>query len=318
MDQSLISIAFYNVENLFDTIDNKHTLDRDFTPQGKKKWGPYRYQLKVKKIGKAISKIGNSKCSLPPVLVGLAEVENKNVIEDLIKSDDLQYLPYDYIHYDSPDERGIDVALLYNKDEFTVLESKPIPTLVHEKNGVRDYTRDVLYVKGILNDEIVHIYVNHWPSKRNGYDETRAKRIEIAHMIHSEIKLIDEENPKVIIMGDFNDNPNDDSIKEHLTSNGIINPSALLYLDGLGTSKFYGEWMLFDQILISRNFVTSKKLKFKDVHIFDEDFLKNPLGRYKGEPFRTYTGRYYLGGYSDHFPIYALFEKNSKTQQSTL
>lgn len=311
MDESLISVAFYNVENLFDTHDSKHTLDRDFTPKGKKKWGPYRYQLKIKKIGKAISKIGNSDCYLPPVLVGLAEIENREVLQDLIKSDDLQYLPYDFVHYDSPDERGIDVALLYNKNEFQVIESKPIPVLIHEKNGVRDYTRDILYVKGILNEEILHIYVNHWPSKRNGYDETRAKRIEIAHMLHAEINQIDEENPNIIVMGDFNDNPNDDSIKGHLTTNGIINPSALLFLEGKGTSKFYGEWMLFDQILISNNFITNEKLKFKDVCIFNEEFLKNPKGRFKGEPFRTYSGRYYLGGYSDHFPIYSLFKKKT-------
>jgi predicted extracellular nuclease len=309
MDESLISVAFYNVENLFDTEDNKHTLDKDFTPKGKKKWGPYRYQLKVKKIGKAISKIGNSKCYLPPVLVGLAEVENKNVLDDLLKSDDLQFLPYDYIHYDSPDERGIDVALLYNKNEFKVLESKSIPVLIYEKNEVRDYTRDILYVKGILNGEIVHVYVNHWPSKRNGYDETRLKRIDIANMLHSEIAQLEEENPKIIIMGDFNDNPNDESIKGHLTSNGIINPSALLFLDGQGTSKFYGEWMLFDQILISNNLVQDKKLQYKDVHIFKDDFLLNPKGRFKGEPFRTYSGKYYLGGYSDHFPIYILLER---------
>lgn len=313
MLHSQISIAFYNVENLFDTNDDKNTLDREFTPKGKKKWGPYRYQLKVEKLGKAISRIGEDSLQIPPVLLGLAEVENSTVLEDLIHSDSLQFLPYKYVHFDSPDERGIDVALLYNSKVFLPLESKAIPVIVHDSKNTRDYTRDILYVSGKLNNETVHIYVNHWPSKRSGFDETRRKRIEIAQLLHQEIANIGEENPKIIIMGDFNDNPNDDSIQKHLVTKHFQNPMLSLYNEGKGASKFYGKWMLFDQIILSRNFFSEKKYEylFKKALIFDAPFLTNPRGRHKSEPFRTYTGKYYQGGYSDHFPVYIVLEKKT-------
>jgi predicted extracellular nuclease len=311
MTLSPISIAFYNVENLFDTKDSPHTLDREFTPKGKKKWGPYRYQLKIEKLGKAITRIGEDHSQLPPIFIGLAEVENSTVLDDLLKSDALQYLPYDYVHYDSPDERGIDTAFLFNKDQFEVLKSKAIPVIVYDSNNVRDYTRDILYVKGKLNDEIIHTYVNHWPSKRSGFDETRKKRIDIAAILHQEINSIEEVNPKIVIMGDFNDNPDDDSIQKHLVNENFTNPSLSLYRNGQGASKFYGIWMLFDQIILSNNFLkpTESKLKFESAHIFNPPFLTNPRGTHKLEPFRTYSGKYYQGGYSDHFPVFILLKK---------
>lgn len=313
MTESLISIAFYNVENLFDTEDTPHTLDREFTPNGKKKWGPYRYQLKVEKLGKAISRIGEDHCQLPPAFIGLAEVENSKVLDDLIQADSLQYLSYNYAHFDSPDERGIDTALLYNTEVFELQDSKAIPIIVYDSQKVRDYTRDILYVKGILNNETVHIYVNHWPSKRSGFDETRLKRIQIANILHQEINSIDEEDPKVIIMGDFNDNPEDDSIQKHLVNDNFINPSLALHQKGEGASKFYGVWMLFDQIILSKNFFKPNHNShiYKSAHIFNPPFLTNPRGRHKSEPFRTYTGKYYQGGYSDHFPVYVLLDNKA-------
>ncbi|WP_139957438.1 endonuclease/exonuclease/phosphatase family protein [Flavicella sediminum] len=310
MNSELISCAFYNVENLFDFTDNKYTLDREFTPKGKKKWGPYRYNLKVQKIGKAIASIGNDYCKLPPVLIGLAEIENAGVLDDLLKSDAMQWHPYQYIHYDSPDERGIDTALLYNKDIFEVLETEALTVLLYDNYNVRDYTRDILYVKGKMYDEIVHVYVNHWPSKRMGQSETKAKRITIAELLRSHIDKLEEENPKILVMGDFNDNPSDTSIDRHLAISPLTNPMLGLYKKGLGSSKFYGKWMLFDQILISENFIsdTDSRLNFEKAAIYNKEFLMNPRGRYKGEPFRTYTGKYYQGGYSDHFPVYILLK----------
>lgn len=313
MTISPLSIAFYNVENLFDTENSPHTLDKEFTPKGEKKWGPYRYKLKIEKLGKAITRIGENHSQLPPVFIGLAEVENSTVLDDLLKSDALQYLPYDYVHYDSPDERGIDTALLFNKDQFELLESKAIPIIVYDSSNVRDYTRDILYVKGKLNEEIIHIYVNHWPSKRSGFDETRKKRIEIASILHQEINNIEELDPKIVIMGDFNDNPDDDSIQKHLVNSNFRNPSAALYQSGQGASKFYGKWMLFDQIILSVNFYDGQPntFSFQTAHIFNAPFLTTPRGRHKSEPFRTYSGKYYQGGYSDHFPVYVLLKKQA-------
>lgn len=307
MNTSQISIAFYNVENLFDTADGVHTLDRDYTPKGKKKWGPYRLNLKIQKLGNTISKIGYADA---PALVGLAEVENKTVLDALIYSEKLKDHSYQYIHYDSPDERGIDVALLFRSTYFEPISSKAIPVVVFDSKNVRDYTRDVLYVKGKLKGELVHIYVNHWPSKRAGHEETQQKRIAIANLIHEHIATIDTPNPKIVILGDFNDNPTDKSIQNHLATNGIQNPMLDLYNQGIGSSKFFGKWMLFDQILLSSHFFESDKsqLSFKEAKVFNADFLTNPKGRQKGTPFRTYYGKYYLGGCSDHFPVYVLLE----------
>ncbi len=317
MENTLFSIAFYNVENLFDYNDSKKTLDKDFTPKGKKKWGKYRYDLKIKKIGKVISEIGTQKTPQPPSIIGLAEIENKTVLEDLVNSEYLQNLNYKYIHYDSPDERGIDVAFLYNTKDFCLIESKAIPVILYEKDATRNFTRDILFVKGILHGETVHIFVNHWPSKRNDYNEAVPNRIQLANLIHENITAIKDIDPKVIIMGDFNDNPNDVSIHKHLCKNNFTNPMLDLYKKGHGSSQFYGVWMLFDQIVLSNNFFSNTATTlFKEAAVYNESFLTNALGKFKGTPFRTYTGKYYLGGYSDHFPVYIILEKSIKKPQT--
>jgi len=149
----LNTISFYNLENLFDTIDDPNTLDDDFTPKGRKKWSLRRYKKKLYKLGKTIAEIGNSETQNPPVLVGVAEIENQQVMEDLLATEHLVNIKYDYVHYDSPDERGIDCGLIYHKDHFEVLHSEPIALLLYEENGRRDTTRDILYVKGKLNKE---------------------------------------------------------------------------------------------------------------------------------------------------------------------
>ena len=311
MNKDLFSIAFYNVENLFDYLDNHQTLDREFTPSGKKKWGPYRYNLKIQKLGMAISKIGKEETGDAPFLIGLAEVENKKVLTDLVDSNYLKQYPYDFVHYDSPDERGIDTALLYRKDCFEVLDSKAIPVLVF--NGkVRDFTRDILYVKGKLNNEIVHVFVNHWPSKRLGSDYTKAKRMEVAGLLLNEMKQLNS-NEKVVVLGDFNDNPTEPSMQKLIDEGNLHNPMKDLFQQGLGSSKFYSDWMLFDQILFSNDLKNnpSETMHFKSAHIYKDPYLMNPKGRFKNEPFRTYTRSFYQGGYSDHFPVYAIFKKKS-------
>ncbi|WP_025742185.1 endonuclease/exonuclease/phosphatase family protein [Aquimarina pacifica] len=308
------TVAFYNLENLFDTKDDPYTLDEDFLPDSEKKWNQKRYQKKIFKLGTAISNIGFLKTRKAPVLIGVAEAENKAVLEDLIQSKHLKEKQYGIVHYDSPDERGIDVGLLYQKEYFEVIHSENIPVLVNNPDGNRDYTRDILWVTGNLNQEEVHILVNHWPSRRDGAEGTAYKRIAAAKKNREIIDRITSENEdaKIIIMGDFNDDPSCESVRKHLVKHDLFNPMERLLTRYRGTTNYRGQWNLFDQIIFSHNFHKYEKGKhtFSDAKIFDPDFLKVYKGRYKGTPFRTYGGRKYNGGYSDHFPVFVRLQHN--------
>lgn len=314
-NNSLHTIAFYNLENLFDTIDNQDTLDDDFTPNGSRKWTPKRYQRKLSKLAKTIEEIGHEAAKLPPVLVGVAEVENETVVQDLLATDPLKAYNYHYVHYDSPDERGIDNALLYNRDNFEVIGSEAIPLLVYSPSGQRDTTRDILYVHGILNGEEVHVFVNHWPSRRNGEVETDYKRITAANTINEYMVGIEEsiENPNYIVMGDFNDDPSSASIQTLMSRNKLHNPMETLTSPYRGSANYRRSWSLFDQIIVSHNFFNYEKgtHSFSEANIFDESHLTEFKGKYKGNPHRTYVGRRYMGGFSDHFPVYVQFKYNS-------
>ena len=302
------TIAFYNLENLFDTKDDPHTLDDDYTPRGFKKWKDDRYRSKVKKLAKAISRIGEDEKSSPPVLVGIAEVENDKVVEKLLKSKYLRDLPFDFVHFDSPDERGIDTALIYNTDNFEVIQSQTLPLLIENEDGDRDFTRDILHVHGRLNGEEMHLFVNHWPSRRDGEDETKHKRIEAARTILRRLNALSDspESLHVIIMGDFNDDPNSESIQVLMDSGWFINPFKKLLSPNSGSANYRGNWSLFDQIILSHSFlnIESGTHSFQKAAIFSPRFLKEWKGKYKGNPFRTFVGKKYIGGYSDHFPVY--------------
>jgi len=310
---NLYTIAFYNLENLFDIYDDPDTLDDDFTPEGKKKWDAKRYNRKLKKLSSVISQIGTDTSFTPPVIVGLAEVENLQVVTDLVNTEALQEYNYGIAHFDSPDERGIDVALIYQKKYFEFIDSETVTLYLYQEDGERDYTRDVLLVKGKLNGELVHFMVNHWPSRRKGTKETEQRRIKAAalnHEIITKIKLATE-NPKIIIMGDFNDDPTSKSIKQHLVTNEFYNPFESIIDKGQGSLRFNDDWFLFDQIIFSRNFFDEqhKTHVFKQAEIFDDHFLKEWKGKRKGNPFRTYIGKWHQGGFSDHFPVYITLEK---------
>lgn len=313
--QSLHTVAFYNLENLFDTIDDPNTLDDDFTPQGFKKWTPKRYRNKVHKLALTISEIGSESTTRPPALVGIAEVENEMVVQDLISSGPLKDLDYGYVHYDSPDERGIDTGLLYHKEFFEVLYSEPIPLMVYNLEGERDTTRDILYVHGKLNGETVHLFVNHWPSRRDGDVATDYKRLEAAKTIKSKMAHIESEheNPNYIIMGDFNDNPDSKSIQWLLKDTNLYNPMEKMGSPVRGSANYKRSWSLFDQIIVSHNFFNYEKgtHSFAHANIFDEHALTEWKGKYKGTPYRTYAGRKYIGGYSDHFPVYIQLKYNA-------
>ncbi len=306
-DTNHYTVAFYNLENLFDITDDPKTLDDDFLPDSEKKWNRKRYEKKIFKLGTAISNIGFSKTRKSPILLGVAEVENKKVLEDLVNTKHLKNKDYGIVHYDSPDERGIDVGLLYQKQHFEVVHSETITVLIDSQKGDRDYTRDILWVTGNLNKEEVHILVNHWPSRRDGADLTSYKRVAAAEKNREIINKITSQNAdaKIIIMGDFNDDPSSESIK-HLVQGDLFNPMERLLTRYAGSTSYRSQWNLFDQIIFSHNFHKYEEGKhcFSDASIFDDDFLKIYNGRYKGTPFRTYVGRKYKGGYSDHFPVY--------------
>ena len=313
-DTNLHTIAFYNLENLFDTIDDPETLDDDFTPDGPKKWTEKRYKKKLSKLAKTISGIGKETTQKPPALVGIAEVENEMVVQDLIGTGELSKIDYKYVHYDSPDERGIDTALLYHKDYFEVLFSEPIAVMVYGPNGERDTTRDILYVHGKLNGEEVHVFVNHWPSKRDGDVETDYKRVEAAQTVKKTMEKIEMEhrNPNYIIMGDFNDDPDALSIQTLMQDTNLYNPMQKLNSPERGSSNYRRSWSLFDQIIVSHNFFNYEKgtHSFAHANIFDDHLLTEWKGKYKGAPYRTYVGRKYIGGYSDHFPVYIQLKLN--------
>lgn len=311
---NLHTVAFYNLENLFDTIDDPETLDDDFTPEGHKKWTPRRYKKKLFKLAKTISEIGLEATQSAPALIGIAEIENEMVVQDLISTEPLRKIDYHYVHYDSPDERGIDTALLYHKDHFEVLFSEPIALLVYNQEGERDTTRDILYVHGKLNGEEVHVFVNHWPSRRDGEVETNHKRLEAAKTVKATMAKIEEQhaNPNYIIMGDFNDDPDSDSIQKLMEETSLYNPMDKLRSPGRGSASYRRSWSLFDQIIVSHNFFNYEKgtHSFAHANIFDDNLLTEWKGKYKGAPYRTYVGRKYIGGYSDHFPVYIQLKYN--------
>ena len=315
-DQQLYTVAFYNLENLFDTAHDENTLDREFTPTGFKKWTNKRYTKKLFQLAKVIAKIGTTSTDKPPVLVGIAEVENEQVIQDLLATEPLKNIEYGYVHYDSPDERGIDTGLLYLKSNFEVLYSEPVALLVNSLTGVRDTTRDILYVKGKLNGELVHVFVNHWPSRRDGSTETDYKRIEAAKTLRRVMATIEEQevDPNYIIMGDFNDNPTSESLQTLVKDSTLYNPMEKLHAPNQrGSTSYRKHWSLFDQIMVSHNFFNYEKgtHSFAHANIFDDTFLTEFKGKFKGSPFRTYAGKKYIGGYSDHFPVYIQLKMNS-------
>ena len=302
------TVAFYNLENLFDTFDDKHTHDDDFLPRSEKRWTEKRYRKKVRKLGYAISKIGSKTTRSHPSIIGLAEVENKLVIDDLLKSKFLKDKPYDYVHYDSPDERGIDVAMLYDTSVFEIVSSEVFPLDLFDEDGTRDYTRDILMVKGKLNGEALYMIVNHWPSRRSGVEESEPTRILASSKVIEIMDIItsNDSNAKIVVMGDFNDGPYNKSIKQLVNSQDLFNPMEKLKSYTRGSLSHKQEWNLFDQILFTTNFFEYVKGKhsFSKADIFDKEFLRQYKGKYKGNPFRTFVGRKYKGGYSDHFPVY--------------
>ncbi|WP_196891278.1 endonuclease/exonuclease/phosphatase family protein [Aureivirga marina] len=318
------TVAFYNLENLFDTINNPTTYDDDRTPTGKDHYTSKVYWDKIDKLSKVISEIGREKAKNSPVLLGVAEIENKEVLEDLANSKRLKRKNYGVIHFDSPDRRGVDVALLYQKKYFSPVDYKNYELKLWGDDGRRIYTRDQLLVKGYLDDELVYVIVNHWPSRRGGEKRSSPLREKAAALTKKIIDEIyeDEEDAKIMIMGDFNDDPNNKSIKNVLGAQkskkvddeeDLYNPFYKMYEQGMSTLGYRDNINLFDQIIISGSLIPEGKdfddYSFYKAGIFNPSYLTNSKGRYKGYPFRSYSFNNYTGGYSDHYPVYVYLIK---------
>ncbi len=315
----LRTIAFYNVENLFDTENDPNTYDDDRTPTGKDVWTQEKYEDKLNKLSYVISDIGKEQSGIAPAIVGVCEIENYRVLEDLVNQPLLREHNYGIVHYDSPDMRGIDVGLLYQKSMFTPLNSKSHRLLLFEAENPskRVYTRDQLVVSGLFEGEPMHFIVNHWPSRSGGEARSSYRRESAARLskrIIDSLFLIDPHS-KIIILGDFNDDPTNKSIKKVLGTqqdknqtgiSELFNPFENMHKKGMGTLGFRDGWNLFDQIIVSHGLLSNdySTYQFFRAGIFNPSYLITPTGQFKGYPFRSYDFGGYTGGYSDHFPVF--------------
>ncbi len=318
------SIGFYNVENLFDIYDSPDTFDEDFTPTGKYRWTAGLYQKKLENLARVISSLGREELSSPPAIVGLCEIENLQVLEDLVKMPLLA--PYDYqiVHSESPDERGIDVALIFRANAFKLKDWNKHALLIYEAKNTskRDFTRDQLVVSGSIDGEDLHLIVNHWPSRSGGEKLSSYKRAQAARLNKTIIDSLQRQEPyaRIITMGDFNDDPGNASLnkilgarakKEQVEFGGLYNPFAAIASEGAGTSAYRDQWNLFDQILVSKSLIekSPEKLTFFRAYIFNPPFLITSKGTYKNYPFRSFGQSGFTGGFSDHFPVYIILTK---------
>lgn len=311
------TIAFYNLENLFDIVNDTTHFDDDRTPTGSARWTQKRYARKLEGLAKVISSLGASRRGGAPDILGVCEVENQQVMQDLILQPLLQSINYAFIHADSPDERGIDVAVLYDQDHFIPASYHLQEVRLFDDRMRSDATRDQLVVVGYLDGEEMGFIVNHWPSRRGGTQKSEANRLAAARVTRRLIDSLGFEHPgmPLIIMGDFNDNPTNKSIKQVLQSRGVMdslgtyqlfNPMEKLFAKGYGTIGYRDRWSLFDQILLNSHASnkTPGKYKFWKAGIYMPSYLVQASGRYKGYPKSTYVAGRYKGGYSDHFPVY--------------
>ncbi len=305
-------VAFYNVENLFDIEDDPETDDDDFTPTGEQRWTQERYTQKLNKISKVLFDLGDK----APMLIGLVEIENQKVVEDLGKSGELANRKYRIAHFDSEDRRGIDCALLYDENRMAVLEKEKLVVRIPDNENY--LTRDILYVKSKLNnDEILHIFVNHWSSRREGVAESEHKRVRAAQVLSQKIQEIKKDEPeaKILIMGDFNDTPHDKSIRllsvDSDKKNTFTNLMTALSEKGEGSIVHERKWYLFDQMLVTQNLLNGNGIRVKDqrAHIYRSDEIIYTYKNGGQKPNSTYGGPEYYGGFSDHLPVYLILEQ---------
>jgi endonuclease/exonuclease/phosphatase family metal-dependent hydrolase len=310
--QDRIAVAFYNCENFFDTVDNPVKDDDDFTPRGKYHYTRKVYEQKLLHIADVLQQ-------MDPAVMGVAEVENNAVLDALCRQQSIAGQKYRYVWFDGPDPRGINVALVYNPRLFKVLNEEPLKVNISSTGG-KAITRDVLHVRGILVGDTVDVFVNHWPSRRGGEAESGAKRA-IAATVNKDAfadLMRKYRNAKVIVMGDLNDNPDDNSVVKVLgakpdagsvSATGLFNPFYKLYKSGNGTEVYKHQWNLFDQVILSGAMLRSGKLRYIGPEIYKPAFLQDTYKGHEGEPYRSYVGTRWIGGYSDHFPVAVYFSR---------
>lgn len=316
-------VAFYNLENFFDTIPN-NPLGRDleYTPNGKNQWDSRKYNNKVHNLAKAIAsfKLASNMTPYGPAIIGVSEVENRGVLEDLVASPELKPLNLKICHHDSPDRRGIDVGLLYNPRYFTVEN-----VTNHRLTAISFATRDQMCVVGSLMGERIAVIVNHWPSRLGGEKKSSPSREAAAELCLSIADSLWKVDPQigVIIMGDLNDDPQNKSCakvlgaakkKDGVQPHGFFNPFWKMLDDGIGTLAYKSSWNLFDQIILSGNLVNTNEYQwhFQKAFVHNHEFLRDPEGSRQGYPLRTFASGVYLNGYSDHFPTEVILVRKVK------
>lgn len=299
-----LRVGFYNLENLFDTINDPKINDEEFLPQGKNKWNSERYTKKLNNLAKVILEMNGGKGM---DVLGVCEIENRRVLEDLTRKTALKKVKYDIVHYDSPDGRGIDVGLIYNKKVMRVLKTSKV--LVKQPSDTLPPTRNIMVVKAILGKtDTVYFFVNHWPSRRGSSDNSE-RRVFAAKTLEQAIDSVRKEskNAQLIVMGDFNDTPSDKSIEQLMEESTLLNLMTLEKKMGNGSHYYKKEKNIFDQLMVSESLLQEKGFYVQPDggRIFQPDWLLGEV--YKGDgpaPLRTFAGSRYLGWYSDHLPVY--------------
>lgn len=312
---NISTVAFYNLENLFDAENDPLIFDNDYTPEGRHHWTFEKLTIKLNNITKVMATIGSEKNSLPPAIIGLAEVENRKVLQLLVQHKNLNEVDYGIVHYNSPDRRGIDVALLFDRNRFRLTHSQKHELFLNDLFGNRVYTRDQLCISGFLGNSLLYCVVNHWPSRRGGVKISEYKRIEAAKLTK---KITDSiynitPNANIIVMGDFNDDPTNKSFKKILSTKGnkkavtnmpyLYNPFEKMKKKGLGTLAYKDKWNIFDQLIFSSPMLNHNDLQLYKTQIFSPKYVIESTGKYKGYPkrFSHNTSQ----GFSDHFPVYS-------------
>jgi hypothetical protein len=327
-DYQINAVAFYNLENLFDTLNDPGKIDEEFTPSGSYHYTAAIYNQKLHNMATVLSQIATERVADGPSLVGVAEIENARVLQDLLAQPELRDRKWKYVHFESPDVRGIDVGMLYNPKYFKVLQAASLPIDITE-NGQKEYTRDILYVIGLLCGDTVHVMVGHWPSRRGGESASKWKRDKAASVCRTKADQIRKQNPdaRIIVMGDLNDDPISPSVAVTLggtdketavKQNAFFNPWIAYYKKGIGTLGYNDSWNLFDQIMLSAGFLKDNKegWQFYKAEIFNRSYLRSQFGQYKGYPHRSFSGSTWINGYSDHFPTYIYLVKQVSDKSS--